>query len=259
MKSESLFLNFFAGFFVLALLTPLARGDVFNLGPFNCITSGQLAGICAANNVFSLDAVVGVDTVYAPGGVTPLYTISDLVLENAIPPTLASEVQADTSQPALLRSNLAPFTTVSDLNFFESALASYNFTPEFLVQSGSLITNGITLTAVSGGETSPSIYPDLTGAVSNAFVTGDTVSLADANVYNNTVESGPGPAMFDGQMIPAGYTAEIVTSLVINNYIENITETETSAVPEPSSLVLGLTALIFPLLEMRRRSRKIRG
>jgi len=237
-----------------ALAPALAAASVFDVGGFNCITEEN---VCNADEVAPLDAVIGLDTVYAPDGITPLYTLTDVTLQNAIGPNLASQIAGDSTQPVQLQENLGPFTTLTDLAFAENEQGFCNGTNvgELLTQGGSLVTLGGSDTP-AGLESA--VTNDLTGAVSGATVTSNVVSLFDSDVYSVDPGAGPGPITICGASIPAGYNVMFYQSIVVNSYFDTITETElspASAVPEPS---IGALLALVPLAlaarrEMRRR------
>ena len=243
-------------FFALAVLagSTVARADTyFNVGVFNC-DENTLA--CSSSDSYSLAAIVGIDTVYAPGGTTVVETLEDIVLESALGPLIANDIATDGSTfPTQLEDNLAPFTTLTDAQFDEDNQFSSQdpagcpLPPnEMLTQAGNLV-SGVPIDFL-GSETdsSPAIYPDLTGAVSNATVTSDTISSYNNDVFSVDVYvSSP----VCGTTLPAGYTVRIVQSVVINASEEIITETENSSAPEPASWML--TPGGIALLIIRRR------
>ena len=231
---------------------PVARADTtFTLpGDVDCDENTMM---CSETYAFVMPAIVGIDTVYAPDGITVVETLVDVVLGSPLGPTLANDIATDGSTfPTELEDSLGPFTTLTDLQFnLDNGL--FDFFPtrcplppvEMLTQSGNLITDGINYGSVSGGVTSPSIYPDLTGAVSNATVTADTVSEYGLDAFNLVVTT---TGSYCGEPIPAGYTLETAQTDVVKSYVENITEVENSA-PEPASWALVLAGVAI----LRRR------
>ena len=139
--------------FALALLgfMPAARADTyFSYGNYFGCDENTL--ICTTSDSYGLQAVVGIDTVYDSDGTTVLETLTDIVLENPLGPTIANDIATDIgNQPPQLQANLAPFTTLTDAQFAEDN-EFLNEDPtdcplqptEMLTQSGSLI-NGVTL------------------------------------------------------------------------------------------------------------------
>lgn len=237
-----------------ALAPALATASLFDVGGFNCVTEQN---VCNGDESTGLDAVIGIDTVYAPDGITPLYTLTDVTFQNAIGPNLASQIAGDSTQPVQLQENLGPFTTLTDVAFAENEQGFCNGTNvgELLTQSGSLVTLGSDTPAAL--ETA--VTNDLTGAVSGATVTSNVVSLADSDVYSVDPEAGVGPITICGASIPAGYTVKFYQSIVINSYFDTITEIEASpasAVPEPS--LVALLPLGLLVLAARREMKKRR-
>lgn len=245
-------------FFALAILTwsTAARADTyFNVGVFAC-DENTLA--CSSSAAYGLQAIIGIDTVYAPDGVTVVETLDDVVLESALGPLIANDIATDGSTfPTQFETSLAPFTTLTDVQFDEDN-QFYSEDPadcpeppnEMLTQAGNLLGSGVTINFLGGGEaSSPNIYPDLTGAVSNATVTGDANSFYGSDVFSVDVYTG---STVCGTTLPAGYTVRIVQSVVINASVENITETENSSAPEPASGILLLGG--FAILTGRRRA-----
>jgi len=249
-------------FYLLTLvaLAQAANASEFEIGgDFACLTDTQ---ICSATYSFFFNAVVGVDTVYAPDGVTPLYTLTDVALNGALSPSLASQVETDSTQPSGLTSNLGPFTTLSDTDFVVDEYGSpcTGSNPnEFLTQSGTLVTSGVTFNSVSGGITSPSIYTDLTGAVTNATVTSDVVNVADLQGYNLDILF-PGQTSVCGIQIPAGYTAEMVQTVAWHTYLESISEVETGVAtsPAPEPRFGTLIGIAIAGLALARRGARAR-
>jgi len=236
----------------LVAFMPAARADLTFV---NCDADTLT---CTFNDSAIIYAVIGVDTVYAPDGTTVLETLSDVVIDSPLGPLIANDIATDTgNQPPLLQDNLTPFTTLTNVQFAEDNEFNGQDLPgcptppnEMLTEAGSLI-SGVSLDYLGKDDmgdpifTSPSIYTDLTGAVSGATVTSDVVSNAGSDVYSYHLNNLPLPVC--GSNPPAGYSVDIVQSMVVDTSIENITEEEDSSVPEPGAAMLigsGL-ALVF--------------
>ncbi len=230
------------------IVAPVARADTtFTLpGDVDCDENTMS---CSETYSYFLPAIVGIDTVYAPDGTTVLETLTDVVIGSPLGPTLAYDIANDGSTfPTQLETNLAPFTTWSDLQYLlDNNL--YDFFPtacpvppnEMLTQAGNLINSGITFENVTGGTTSPSIYTDLTGAVSNATVTSDTVSEYGVDAFNVSATT---TGSYCGEPLPDGYPLLLVQTVVVDSYVENITEVEnSSSAPEPASWMLALAGI----------------
>lgn len=239
-----------------AIVMPVARADTtFELpGDVNCDENTMS---CSETYAFFLPAVVGIDTVYAPDGTTVVQTLVDVVLGSALGPTLANDIATDGSTfPTQLQENLGSFTTLTDLQF-NLDNGFYSFFPttcpvppnEMLTQAGNLIASGISFENVMGAVTSPSIYPDLTGAVSNATVTGNSVSEYGVDAFNLDVTT---TGSYCGEPVPEGYSLLLVETDVIDSYIENITEVESPS-PEPATWTMFLGGMAMLFIGRRRK------
>ena len=263
-------------FLTLAIFawSTVARADTyFDVG--NYFGCSETTLICSSSDSYGLDAIVGIDTVYAPDGVTVIETLTDIVWENPLGPIIANDIATDGSTfPVQLENNLAPFTTLTDVQFDED---NQFFTEdptdcplqptEMLTQAGNLIT-GVPIDYLGGGEaSSPNIYSDLTGSVSNATVTSDVNSLYDNDVFSvdpyvTAAPPSPPPTTSTdvcGTILPAGYYVRMVQSVVINASVENITETENSSAPEPSCATLLLSGITLLIVGRRIQTGAVTG